>query len=161
MKRIMMSLLLAVAVVGMSFAQDVQPQAKPEEPQLTEEQKAKMAEQREILNIRLQIIKQELKLSDVQYEKFAPVYREYNKAKHFALVKREKIDWSKATKAEINAAIKSRLDNTINTAMVRKTYILIFEEVISPKQLMKLYKIEDELVSQARKEYEARQSKQQ
>ena len=160
MKRIVMSMLLAVAVVGISFAQNVQPQAKPEKHQLTEEQKAKMKEQQELLNIRLQIIKGELKLTDVQFEKFAPVYREYNKVSRFCHVQSEKLDMANATKRDINAAIKARLDNTINMAMVRKTYILIFEEVITPKQLLKLYKIEDELIKQAREEYKNRQSKQ-
>ena len=73
MKRIMMLLLLTVAAVGVSLAQEVQPQTKPERPQLTEEQKAKMQQRKEILDLRLQIIKEELKLTDEQFEKFTPV----------------------------------------------------------------------------------------
>ena len=162
MKRIIMSMLLVMAVVGISFAQEpTQPSAPAQgKPQLTEEQKAKMKEHRELLNIRLQIIKEELKLSEVQFEKFAPVYREYNKTKHFNHTLVRKLDWANASKKDINEFMRARLDNTINVAMVRKNYILIFEEVISPKQLMKLYKIEDELAVRAKAEYEKRQSNQ-
>ena len=159
MKRIMMSLLLTVAVVGISFAQEVQPQAKPERPQLTEEQKAKMQQRKEILDLRLQIIKEELKLTDEQFEKFAPVYRNYDKAVHFNHVNLTKLDWEKATRKEINDFLKAQLDNTINKAMVRKSYILLFEEVIAPKQLCKLYKVEDKLVARARQEFKNRQNK--
>lgn len=157
MKRFIISMLCAVSVVGVALAQE--PVAAPQKAQMTEEQKAKMQEHRELFNIRLQIIKEELKLTDEQYEQFAPVYREYNKAMHFNRVKVAKIDWSKATKQEINTMLKARLDNTINAAMVRKNYILIFEEVIKPRQLVKLYKIEDALSARAREEYNKRQGK--
>lgn len=160
MKRIIMSMLLVVAVAGFTFAQEAQPQQKPTRPQMTEEQKEKMKQQQELLNIRLQIIKDSLKLTDEQYEKFAPIYREYNKVAHFCHVQSEKLDMENATKREINAVLKTRLDNTINMAMVRKTYILRFEEAIAPRQLMKLYKLEDELIKKAREVYTSRQSKQ-
>ena len=107
----------------------------------------------------MQILKEELKLTDEQFDKFAPVYREYNRAKNFCHVKCEKVDMQSATKQEINNLMKARLDNTINMAMVRKNYILIFEEVIGPRQVMKLYKIEDELIVRAREEYKKRQGK--
>lgn len=159
MKRIMMLLLLTVAAVGVSLAQEVQPQTKPERPQLTEEQKAKMQQRKEILDLRLQIIKEELKLTDEQFEKFTPVYINYDKAIHFSNAKLTKLDWDSATRKDINEFLKTQLDNTINKAMVRKSYILLFEEVITPKQLCKLYKIEDKLVTRARQEYKSRQNK--
>jgi hypothetical protein len=158
MKRFIISMLCAVSVVGVALAQEPEA-AAPQKAQMTEEQKAKMQEHRELFNIRLQIIKEELKLTDEQYEQFASVYREYHKAMHFNRVKVAKIDWSKATKQEINTMLKARLDNTINAAMVRKNYILLFEEVIKPRQLVKLYKIEDELSARAREEYNKRQGK--
>ncbi len=157
-----MSMLLAVAVTGFSFAQEtVNPEHdKQGKPQLTEEQKTKMQEHKELYNIRLQIIKEELKLSEQQFEKFAPVYREYTKAVRFNHVRVPRIDWKSATTQEINQLMKARFDNTINTAMVRKNYILIFEEVISPRQLMKLYRIENKLNARAREEYKKRQNQQ-
>lgn len=158
MKRIFMSILLAVAVAGFVSAQEpVQPAQN--RPQMSEAQIAKKQEQKELLDIRLQILKEELKLTDEQFEKFAPVYRNYNRAKHFSHVKCAKLDWSTATKPQINELMKARLDNTINMAMVRKNYILIFEEVITPRQVMKLYKIEDDLIVRARDEYKKRQGK--
>ncbi|MBO5813493.1 MAG: hypothetical protein J6R13_03135 [Alistipes sp.] len=159
MKRIMMLLLLTVAAVGVSLAQEVQPQTTPEKPQLTEEQKAKMQQRKEILDLRLQIIKEELKLTDEQFEKFTPVYLNYDKAIHFGNTKPTRLDWENATKKDINEFLKAQLDNTINKAMVRKSYILLFEDVITPKQLCKLYKIEDKLVTRARQEYKSRQNK--
>ena len=160
MKRIMMFVLLAVAVVGVSFAQQTDPQSKPQKPQLTEEQKAKLQERKEMLEIRMEIIKEELKMTDEQFEKFKPIYREYAKVKQFCLEKREKIDWEKATRAEINEAIKARLDNEINTARVRKNFILLFENAITARQVDKLYKVEGKLLKKAREEYNNRQSKQ-
>ncbi len=161
MKRIIVSMLLAVAVTGFSFAQETvnSEQDKQSKPQLTEEQKAKMQEREELYNIRLQIIKEELKLTEQQFEQFAPVYRKYIKAVRFNHVRVPKLDWKNATKKEINEMLKARFDNTINTAMVRKNYILIFEEVIKPRQLVKLYKIEDKLHARARAEYNKRQGK--
>jgi hypothetical protein len=157
MKRIIMSLLLIAAVSGVSFAQE--PMQQPaSQPQSSEGQGAKVQEHRELMNIRLQILKEELKLTDEQYEKFVPVYREYNKSMNFNRVKVAKINWSNASKQEINTLLKARLDNTINTAMVRKNYILIFEEVITPRQVAKLYKIEDKLSARAREELQKRQS---
>lgn len=161
MKRIIMSMLLVMAVVGLSFAQEPQTaQPKPGKPQLTEEQKAKMQQQRDLMDIRMQIAKEELKLTNEQFEKFAPVYREYVRNVRFCHVKCDKIDAEKATKKDINDFLKARLDNTINMAMVRKSYILIFEEVITPRQLMKLYRIDDKLMARAREEYKKRQSNQ-
>lgn len=158
MKRIVMSMLLLVAVTGFSFAQEAK-QSVQNNPQMSDEQRAKMEERKELLNIRLQILKDELKLTDEQFDKFAPVYREYNRAKNFCHVKCEKLDPQSATKQEINNLMKARLDNTINMAMVRKNYILIFEEVIGARQVMKLYKIEDDLIVRAREEYKKRQGK--
>lgn len=161
MKRIILSVLLAVAVAGTALAQEPAQPTQPARPraQMSEEQRAKQQEHRDLFNIRMQIIKEELKLSDVQFEKFVPVYREYNKAKQFNHIKSPKIDMAKATKQQINNIMKIRLDNTINMAQVRKNYILIFENVITPRQVMKLYRVEDDLITRAREEYKNRQSK--
>ena len=58
----------------------------------------------------------------------------------------------------MNEVIKANLDNVINTAMVRKSYILLFEEAISPKQVSKLYKVENNLSKKAREEYKKRKA---
>ena len=158
MKRVIMSMLLMLAVTGISFAQEPQAQPQPAKPELTEEQKAKMQERKEMFEIRTQIIKEELKLTDEQFEKFVPIYRSYGKAKNFNSVKHKRIDWATATKQEMNEALKARLDNTINTALVRKTFIPIFEEVITPQQVNQLYKIENTLTKKARQEYEKRKA---
>ena len=162
MKRVILLLLFVAATAGSSFAQEPVQTTQPvtEKPQSTEVQKAKMQEYKEMFKIRLQIIKEELKLSDEQFEKFSPVYREYHKIIQFNRVSLPKINLKEADSKEINQVLKARLDNTINTAMVRKNYILIFEEVITARQLMKLYKIEDKLAARAREEYKRRQSNQ-
>lgn len=158
MKRVIMSMLLMLAVTGISFAQEPQVQTKPAKPELTEEQKAKIQERKEMFEIRTQIIKEELKLTDEQFEKFVPIYRNYCRVKQFNTVKHKKIDWETATKQEMNEVIKANLDNVINTAMVRKSYILLFEEAISPKQVSKLYKVENNLSKKAREEYKKRKA---
>lgn len=158
MKRIIISILLTVAVAGFSFAQEPA-QATQEKTKMTEEQKrAKMEQTKEVMNLRLQIIKEELSLSDEQFEKFSPIYHEYNRNINSSREKSPKIDIETASAKDINAKLRARFDNQVNTAVVRKTYIIIFEKVITPQQLYKLYSVEDKLIRQARKEYEKRQA---
>ena len=157
MKRVFMSILLIVAVAGIAFAQA--PQTQAENPTKIEGQGAQHAEKKELMDIRLQIIKTELELSDEVFVKFAPIYRQYYHNLNFNRTKSQKIDIETATRKDINDHLKARYDNQISMAMVHKTYIFIFERVLTPQQLYKLYSIDGKLTKMAREEYKKRQEK--
>ena len=104
------------------------------------------------MNVRLQMLTDELKLSEAQATAFAPVYREYRKDisrvadKRRANVKREELTNENALKV-----VAARLANTINTASVKQKYLWIFAEVIEPLQIEKLYRVDDRIAREARK----------
>lgn len=110
------------------------------------------AKSEEMMNTRLQMIKNELKLTDKQFVAFEPIYREYRKTlgrvsnqKH-ARVKKEDITNQNALKI-----ISVRLSNTINVASVKQQYLWHFADVLEPVQINKLYNLEDRLAKEARK----------
>lgn len=150
MKRTIISMLLVFAAAQFAFAQQAQP--KP----ATDKEKAR-AEQRAFMDAKLDIIKNQLELTGEQFEKFAPIYREYTRNINSNRRKTGKIDVATASKQEINEYLRNRIDNNINVGMVRKVYIQIFERVLTPQQLYKLYKIDDKLSRQARAELKKRQ----
>lgn len=100
---------------------------------------------------RLEMLKNELELTDAQYVAFEPLYREYRKAlgrvsDKGARVKREELNNDNVLKV-----ISIRLSNTINTASVKQKYLWAFAEIIEPMQIEKLYRIDDRISKEARK----------
>lgn len=106
----------------------------------------------QIMNTRLEMLKNELKLTDAQYTAFEPVYREYRKVlqrvtdNKSARVKKDGLTNENALKV-----VAARLSNTINTSSVKQKYLFIFAEVIEPLQIEKLYRIDDRISKEARK----------
>lgn len=106
----------------------------------------------QIMNTRLEMLKNELKLTDAQYAAFEPVYREYRKVlqrvtdNKSARVKKDGLTNENALKV-----VAARLSNTINTSSVKQKYLFIFAEVIEPLQIEKLYRIDDRISKEARK----------
>lgn len=106
----------------------------------------------QIMNTRLEMLKNELKLTDAQYTAFEPVYREYRKVlqrvtdNKLARVKKDGLTNENALKV-----VAARLSNTINTSSVKQKYLFIFAEVIEPLQIEKLYRIDDRISKEARK----------
>lgn len=145
MKKIFV-LLVAVATM---FAQDAFAQ---ERPQLTEAQRAEAKAKREqLMQLRLDMLRDELKLTPEQVAKFDPIYRNYRKEiqrmrNRDANVKKEDLTNENALKV-----ISARLTNTITTATVKQRYLLIFAEVIEPLQIEKLYRVDDRIAREARK----------
>ena len=142
----MKKMFLVVAVIAASvFALTAQPKSEGDKAAF----KAKMEE---MMNVRLQMLTDELKLSEAQATAFAPVYREYRKDisrvadKRRANVKREELTNENALKV-----VAARLANTINTASVKQKYLWIFAEVIEPLQIEKLYRVDDRIAREARK----------
>lgn len=145
MKRFILTVVTVVAVMFTSnlFAQEQRSEA---------ERAAAKARGEELMQTRLQMIKDELKLTDEQFVNFEPVYREYRKTisrvcdNKTARVKREELTNENALKV-----LSARLYNQINTTSVKQKYLLVFAEVIEPLQIEKLYRVDDRLAKEARK----------
>lgn len=136
---------IVITIIAMMFVQDAFAQAKPQ----TDADKAK---KEQLMQTRLGMLKDELKLTDAQAVKFEPVYREYRKEmsrvvdNKTARTKKEEMTNDNALKV-----IATRLSNTINTSSLKQRYIYIFAEVLEPLQIEKLYRIDDRIAKEARK----------
>lgn len=137
---------IVITIIAVMFVQDAlaQPQKQQSE--------ADKAKREQLMQTRIDMLKDELKLTDAQAVKFEPVYREYRR--EMARVVDNKI--ARTKKDEINndnalKVIASRLSNTINTSSLKQRYIYIFAEIIEPVQIEKLYRIDDRIAKEARK----------
>lgn len=136
---------IVITIIAMMFVQDAFAQAKPQ----TDADKAK---KEQLMQTRLGMLKDELKLTDAQAVKFEPIYREYRKEmsrvvdNKTARTKKEDMTNDNALKV-----IATRLSNTINTSSLKQRYIYIFAEVLEPLQIEKLYRIDDRIAKEARK----------
>lgn len=140
MKKIIFVAFFAVASL---FVADVTAQEQPA--------KGNKVDGEKLMTTRLEMLKNELELTDAQYVAFEPLYREYRKAlgrvsDKGARVKREELNNDNVLKV-----ISIRLSNTINTASVKQKYLWAFAEIIEPMQIEKLYRIDDRISKEARK----------
>lgn len=136
---------IIVAIIALAFAQDVFAQAKPQSD-------AEKAKREQLMQTRIGMLKDELKLTDAQAAKFEPVYREYRK--EMSRVTENKIARTKKEEITNDNALKivaARLSNTINTSSLKQRYIYIFADVLEPLQIEKLYRIDDRIAKEARK----------
>lgn len=136
---------IVVTIIAMMFVQDVFAQAKPQSD-------ADKAKKEQLMQTRLGMLKDELKLTDAQAVKFEPIYREYRK--EMSKVVDNKIARTKKEEMTNDNALKvvaTRLSNTINTSSLKQRYIYIFAEVLEPLQIEKLYRIDDRIAKEARK----------
>ncbi len=136
---------IVITIIAMMFVQDVFAQAKPQSD-------ADKAKKEQLMQTRLGMLKDELKLTDAQAVKFEPIYREYRK--EISKVVDNKIARTKKEEMTNDNALKviaTRLSNTINTSSLKQRYIYIFAEVLEPLQIEKLYRIDDRIAKEARK----------
>lgn len=143
MKKMIYVVLFAIMAI---FAQDVM--AQPKKGVVNEEAKAKSEA---LMNTRIQMIKDELQLTDAQFAAFEPVYREYRKAVGKVSDKAARVKKEDLTNENVLKVMSIRLSNTINTASVKQKYLWIFAEIIEPMQIEKLYRIDDRIAKEARK----------
>jgi hypothetical protein len=143
MKKMIYVVLFAIMAI---FAQDVM--AQPKKGVVNEEAKAKSEA---LMNTRIQMIKDELQLTDAQFAAFEPVYREYRKAVGRVSDKAARVKKEELTNENVLKVMSIRLSNTINTASVKQKYLWIFAEIIEPMQIEKLYRIDDRIAKEARK----------
>lgn len=136
---------IVITIIAMMFVQDVFAQAKPQSD-------ADKAKKEQLMQTRLGMLKDELKLTDAQAVKFEPIYREYRKEmskvvdNKIARTKKEEM-----TNDNALTVVATRLSNTINTSSLKQRYIYIFAEVLEPLQIEKLYRIDDRIAKEARK----------
>lgn len=143
MKKMIYVVLFAIMAF---FAQDVN--AQPQNDVSKDEAKAKSEA---LMNTRLEMIKDELQLTDAQFAAFEPVYREYRKAVGRVSDKGARVKKEDLTNENVLKVMSIRLSNTINTASVKQKYLWIFAEIIEPMQIEKLYRIDDRVAKEARK----------
>ena len=143
MKKIIYVVLFAVMAL---FAQNVK--AQPRENTSKDEAKAKSEA---LMNTRLEMIKDELELTDAQFAAFEPVYREYRKVLGRVSDKGARVKKEDLTNENVLKVMSIRLSNTINAASVKQKYLWIFAEIIEPMQIEKLYRIDDRVAKEARK----------
>ena len=154
MKKIFV-LLVAVATMFTQsvFAQDKAP--------LTDAQRAENKAQREQLTqIRLELLKAELTLSEEQWVKFEQVYRKYRSdVQRITSVNRDaRIKKDNITNENALKVVSARLSNQILTATLKQNYLLAFAEVIEPLQVMKLYRVDEKISREAQKILKYRQT---
>ncbi len=143
MKKMIYVVLFAIMAF---FAQDVK--AQPQKDVSKDEAKAKSEA---LMNTRLEMIKDELQLTDAQFAAFEPVYREYRKAVGRVSDKGARVRKEDLTNDNVLKVMSIRLSNTINIASVKQKYLWIFAEIIEPMQIEKLYRIDDRVAKEARK----------
>lgn len=143
MKKMIYVVLFALMAI---FAQDVNAQSKSG----VSKEEAKVKSEA-LMNTRLEMIKDELQLTDAQFAAFDPVYREYRKAVGRVSDKGARVKKEDLTSENVLKVMSIRLSNTINTASVKQKYLWIFAEIIEPMQIEKLYRIDDRIAREARK----------
>ena len=138
MKRMILMILAIAATVQISSAQTDQPkQGRKGNHEMT----AKNGEQRRDPK---QFLAKELGLTDEQAEAFAPIYAEYRKTLRGDKAEQpRKFDPKNADDAQQVAHLNEWLDKEIYTATVRKAYVDKFLTVLTPKQIAKLYRMEE------------------
>lgn len=122
-------------------------------PAKTEEEKAAAkAKQEQIMQTRLQLLKDELKLDDAQFAGFEPVYRDYRRALQRVVDnKAVRVKRDELTNENALDVVLARLSNTIRTSTVKQTFLFKFSKVIEPLQVERLYRVDDRVAKEARK----------
>lgn len=114
--------------------------------------------QEQIMQVRLDLLRTELELDEGTFERFAPVYRKFRSDIQRVTTRASNVKRENLTNDNALKVVAARLHNQINTASVKQRYLFIFEEVIEPLQIEKLYRIDGRISSEARKIIRARQS---
>ena len=121
--------------------------------QTAEADKAASAKARKelLMQTRLQMLNEELQLTEKQKVDFEPVYRKYRSELQRMATRDANIKRDGITNENALRVLSARLSNQINTASVKQRYLHIFVTVIEPLQIMKLYRIEERIAREARK----------
>lgn len=139
MKRTIMAILMVAATIQIASAQQ-QPSAHEKGQKERKEAAARKGEQ----GNPMQHISHELGLSEAQSAAFAPIYTEYRKEiREASVAPKPKGEKPEANDEAILARLNESLDSAVKVAQIRKAYIAKFKAVLTPAQIMKLYRMED------------------
>lgn len=137
MKRMILVVLLVAATVQISSAQH--PDNANRKGKAHHEMQKRDGEHQRDPKV---FMAKELGLSDEQAEAFAPIYISYREELKGEKPQRHEMK-KDADDSEIIAGLQKGLDRNIRVATVRKAYVEKFGTVLTPKQIVKLYMMED------------------
>lgn len=105
-------------------------------------------------NAKVKMFKEKLLMDDAQTEKFIPIYKEYMTEKYETFKNRP----SKAERDELKdnesatKILTEDIEGKIEMLNIEKKYVGKFAEVLNDQQLMRLFKIENDMQRMVRKE---------
>lgn len=113
-----------------------------------------------IAQAKLREIKLNLKLDQVTYEQFRPVYLKYEheiSGMNFReLARLTKVNADSLSSEEADQLIVNQLESAKSLIAIREKYYKEFKTVITPQQIIKLYQTEAELRKKVMQELERR-----
>jgi len=158
MKKYLFLMIAAALLAGNFSAVNAQNanEAKDGKKQLTEDQ---------IIQKRTEQMERVLMLDDAVAAKFAPVYTQYLKDKmDCRKINGKKVEGKKdfkmenKTDAEVDAIIKEQFAQSRKVLEINENYYAKFRNILSPKQVLKIYQSERDLQSKMRMEKQNRNS---
>jgi len=147
MKKILFSLFIGLmATVGLQ-AQNAQRGSGPQ---------SKRPSMEEFFQMKLDFVISDLKLSEADSIKFAPLYREYQQAKGELMrsavggrtIGRKLMKKEAVTEQDYLAAARGELEYKVKDAELTKTWYAKFESVLTPEQLFTLIRAEEHFASE-------------
>lgn len=145
MKKLVFAVLFTALSLGFSSAQD---------------KSAKDQDKEELLNIRINLVCEELGIETDKKAAFSEIYRAFRRDIMRVNVNK-KANIKKADMTDENAleVVKARLQNQITTSVVKLRYAEEFATVITPLQVEKLYKVEEKVNRESRRIFNAQKTK--
>ena len=138
---------VAVAIASM-FADNAYAQSVSK----SEAEKADMkARKEQIMQTRLQMLADELDLTEAQKSAFEPIYRKYRSEIQRVTTRDAHVKKENITNDNALMVLSARLSNQITAASVKQRYLHVFNAVIEPLKIMKLYRIDERISREARK----------
>ena len=150
---ILAAMLAAAVQISMAMPNHTTAQAKDGKQQTTQaDGKSREQRMKELQQAKMNILRHELSLNDAQFAEFEPIYNEYRKALRQgqpAAAKGQRFDIQTASDEQVLEHLNNNLDRSIHIATLRKEYIPKFGKVLNPRQIAKLYKVDDSLARKA------------
>lgn len=148
MKKTILSLIISLLTVGISFAKEKKEPVKPTEADFKTES---------------EIIAKKLNLGGDSITKFQEIYVAYKKDMFKAMEEHKpsicKDKKNERTEEQIDAMNRERFSHARKMLDIRESYYKKFLTTLKPSQVEKMYRIEKKLVDRKRHEFDSRQSK--
>lgn len=149
-----MKQLFSILIITLCLAMAAPAQAQRGHKKLNKEQ----AEQ--LFNAKMKMMQEKLALSDEQTEKLIPVYREYLSELETVFRSRKHPRRYKPTSADDACNVMTeRLDINARVIDLQKKYIREYAKFLNADQVMKIYRVENQIQREIWKEKRRRQGK--